>query len=228
MRKLDLVGNRFERLVVTEFVGTKGGKRRWKCLCDCGNERILPTDALRNGNTKSCGCLHVDRTKSAHTRHGASVGGKRNRIYQIYHNMTQRCTNRNNNDYKYYGGRGIIVCQEWLKGFEMFRDWALSHGYQGGLEIDRIDSNGNYCPENCRFVSRAIQCRNQGLRCDNKFGAKGIFRTRNGRYRVTINVNRKRKACGTYDTLQEAIEARLSAEQHYWGENYGIQERKKL
>ena len=150
----DLTGRRFGRLTVIEFAGkTKDRKTTWNCLCDCGNEKIIIGKNLKNGNTKSCGCLHAEKFK--HKTHG-----KRNtRLYRIWRNMLNRCELSSSSEYHRYGGRGITVCEEW-HDFKIFYDWAISHGYADDLTIDRKNVNGNYEPSNCRWATQKEQVRN--------------------------------------------------------------------
>lgn len=159
-RPLRLEGMRFGRLsVIKKGTNTPTGKSRWICICDCGNECVVTGSDLASGHTKSCGCGRVDRlVKAAYsTTHGES----KTRLYHIWYSMRQRCYYIKHKSYREYGGRGITVCDEWRDSFEAFRDWALSHGYSDTLTIDRINNDGNYCPENCRWVNTKQQVRNR-------------------------------------------------------------------
>ena len=155
-KKFNLVGQTFGRLTVIMATDQrKNGYVLWLCKCECQNEVLVRTGDLTSFNTQSCGCYKRERTCEAHTIHGES-GSNRTLLYRVWSSMLNRCSDKTQ---KNYGGRGIKVCEEW-RAFIAFRDWALEHGYRKGLEIDRIDNDGDYCPENCRWVTHSDNQRN--------------------------------------------------------------------
>lgn len=160
-RYKDLKGQRFGKLTVIEidhFQECKNSKRTyWKCICDCGNEVIVRSDCLTTGNTKSCGCYNVSCREKP-----TSI--KKHKLYRVYWAMKDRCYNSNNKHYDRYGGRGITICDKWLDDYEVFYNWCMNNGYKDGLSIDRIDNDGNYCPENCRWITIAEQQQNKTQR----------------------------------------------------------------
>lgn len=165
------VGNRYERLTVVKKIGRKGNSVMWECECSCGNITQVAGPALTSGNTKSCGCLgDENRKRLAELR--CKHGGSKTRLYTVWKQMKKRCTNPNERVYKYYGALGIKVCDEWKNSFPAFRDWMIEHGYdetakRGKYTIDRIDPDGDYCPENCRVVDMYAQVHNRRKKKNN-------------------------------------------------------------
>lgn len=159
MRKImDLTGQRFGRLIVIGEAGrAKNGAKRWRCLCDCGNEHFVITGNLLNSSTRSCGCYRKECTASKNYVHGKS----QTRLHRIWRGMKKRCFNPNEKCFNLYGGRGITVCEDWKNDFQSFYDWAIKNGYDDSLSIDRINVNGNYEPSNCRWADNKIQSNNK-------------------------------------------------------------------
>lgn len=171
----DLTGQRFGFLVVLRLSGkSKHGRLLWLCQCDCGNKTITIGNNLCRGNTRSCGCFKNISTVKRLLRHGMASIKNRHPLYITWTNMKRRCNPVSGKSFKHYAGRGIKVCKEW-EDFVVFKEWAYKNGYNEDLEIDRIDSNGNYEPSNCRWVTRTQNQRNKRNNC--RIAINGITKT---------------------------------------------------
>ena len=144
------------------LIATNGRKYvRWQCACDCGNILLVCSDALRRGTQISCGCYRKAKASRMFSKHGCAD----TRLYGAWSSMKSRCSNPNVYEYRYYGARGIRVCDEWMHDFASFSTWAHDHGYvdgasRGECTIDRIDCSGDYSPDNCRIITQKEQMSN--------------------------------------------------------------------
>ncbi len=213
--KENLVGMKFGKLTVIEYAGyktTNSGAvyHQWLCNCDCGNTKITTGAALKSNHCQSCGCIpHTPKTIKWIKHNKADT-----RLYNVWKSMKGRCYTKSNSGYKYYGARGIEVCPEWKNDFNSFYEWSVSNGYkesekQGLYTIDRIDPNGNYTPDNCRWVDMTIQSNNR--RNNTKYMYDGELLTlREISYKSNID----------YSTLRGRIDRGLSIYEALYNE-YG-------
>jgi hypothetical protein len=170
------VGDRFTKLVALERSGRKtpDNKIFYRYFkCDCGKIKEIMEYSVKSGHTKCCGCINREFWRKKWTTHNMS----RSRIYTIWNNMKMRCSNKNDTHYKYYGGRGITVCRNWLT-FIGFYNWAKNSGYKQNLTIDRIDNNKGYYPDNCRWSTVTEQNRNKSnlVKYKGEFAAQASVR----------------------------------------------------
>lgn len=173
----DLTGEKFNRLTVIRYLEPSERKTRgynWLCRCDCGNYIHANASKLKTRHTKSCGCVLKEYTRSMNLKYKH----RDNRMYGILRAAYSRCCNPKNPRYKDYGGRRITICSEWIDpehGFDNFYEWSMKNGYNKNLTIDRIDVNGNYEPNNCRWISNLEQQSNR--RNNKKFEYNGENKT---------------------------------------------------
>lgn len=200
----EYINKRFGKLTVIGM-GTNNSKKANKymsCKCDCGN--VV--------NIRLCDLLNKSITMCAYCKAGKRFGIGSHPLASVYQRMKQRCYNKNASDYVNYGQRGIRVCDEWLNSYEAFYDWSIAHGYDSELSIDRIDVNGNYCPENCRYATASQQAINRRKQLNNRSGYVGIYADIEKNiflgWTSNITVNKKDIYLGLYSTQQEALEAR--------------------
>jgi len=184
----------------------KNGKQRprVKAVCKCGVIKEYDKYEVTSGHTKSCGCLRSENNKTDHP------------LYVTWESMKARCYNKNKASYKWYGGKGVIVCDEWLNDFWQFVS-DMGDKPSPELTLDRIDSNGIYCKDNCRWLDSTGQAINKQIREDNTSGYKGVsYHKRSKKWRAYIHFQGVRYELGSFNYKEEAIEARKLGEQKYW------------
>jgi hypothetical protein len=151
----DLSNQRFNRLTVIKRSGTLNKKVLWECVCDCGKTAHIRTNDLMSGNSQSCGCFNDERIADSNRSHGMT----NTKLYKVWCGIKQRCEYKNHIGYKYYGARGIKMSERW-RVFSNFYD-DMSEGYEEGLSIDRVDTDGDYCKENCKWSTNTQQANNK-------------------------------------------------------------------
>lgn len=171
---VDLTNQKFGRLTVTSCAGydNKGHSYKWNCICECGKSVVVLGSSLKAKRTVSCGCYSSEQKSIRSKTHGV---GNENRLYRIWSGMKTRCYSQADHNYKRYGARGITMDENWRNDFVAFREWALQNGYKDDLSIDRIDNDGPYSPQNCRWSSKKDQ--NNNRRTNTYITYKGETRT---------------------------------------------------
>ena len=210
---IDEVGNVYNRLTVTSFAENRGTQGNfWNCVCSCGNETIVSGAKLRRAHTQSCGCLGKEKLL-LRTKHG--LWGTP--AYWSWAMMLQRCNNPNASKYEEYGGRGIEV----LDGWELFEKFYGDMGAcPDGMSIERINVNGNYCKENCKWETDSRQNFNRRLNSNNTSGKSGVDFVENYLvWRARITVDLKEISLGQFANFEDAVIAREEAEIKYFGFN---------
>lgn len=217
----DLTGMQFGELTVISLaVDIPGKKKKWLCRCSCGNECVVAASNLRSGHSKHCTQCGYKLTAQKETKHGETG----TRLYGVWNAMKTRCQNPNTKEYRDYGARGISVCDEWQDSATFF-EWAKRSGYNENLEIDRIDTNGNYCPENCRWVPRIENANNKR---NNKFityGEETKTLAEWARYYGVNYKNLSRNILKGY-SLPDAVERLKSGERTHRGSKAWLEKRR--
>ncbi len=147
-------GMKKNMLTAVRFDHSQSKDKYWLFQCECGKEAIIRASSFLTGRTKSCGCLVRTMTAKRMTTHGMS----RTPLFGSWHSMKSRCLNPNATGYAGHGGKGVSICEEWVHDFPAFAKWSYEHGYQAGMQLDRIDNDGDYTPENCQWLSKSEHC----------------------------------------------------------------------
>lgn len=189
VRPIPKVGDTINRLTVKQIYVVEAATQNvsWaKCDCSCGKETNVKLTLLTKNKVQSCGCVtrekSRERAKVLSYKHGQ--GDLKNRLYRIWAAMKCRCSNPNVYQYQWYGAKGVKVCEDWKNDYMKFHDWSMANGYGEGLSIDRIDVNGNYCPENCRWATAKEQ---------------GMNRTSTRKYKVFLEAFGEKKSVGEWE-----------------------------
>ncbi len=210
---IDLTGKRYGYLTVISLKQNGRTRRSWTVRCDCGNEIVIGEAKLlgitgRPRPNKSCGCKQC-------TRDGMVV--KYPKLYNSWRSIIASCYITSSDNYERYGGKGITVCDEWKYSFDNFLDWSLNNGYSDELYIGRIDIAKDFSPSNCNYSDRYEHMQKRGILKNNKTGVTGVYYypDKPKQYRADIARNGVRKYLGSFDTFEEAVEARKIAEDFF-------------
>ncbi len=198
------IGDKFHKWVILDpRVKISYGQYKALCRCQCGTERLVRACDLKRNRSTNCGCIRNIKIGNVKRSHGL----RNHPLYGVWVNMRNRCFRQEDPSFSRYGGRGISVSEEWCKSFSCFFDWCTQNGWKRGLQIDRIDNDGNYEPTNCRFVTNRENSSNT-RRQKEKDLPVGVRRHRK-RFQAIITKNYRTIFIGTFDTADEARNAYL-------------------
>lgn len=212
---IDRTGQKFNRLTILgldEERTAESGKTYWKCLCDCGNIKVIVGSNIVNSHVQSCGCYHKQRIKETKSTHGLTDSP----TYNTWLSMKERCTNKNSPSYPRYGGEGVKVCDRWLNSFENFLEDMGER--PEGTTLNRVGSVPLYSKDTCEWANQSVQGFDQKMRESNTSGKTGVAQTTYGTWAAYIDCE-KRIHLGTFKTFEEAVEVRKVAELEYFGWN---------
>lgn len=208
---MQYIGTKYNSLTITSEPYIRRDRtetRSWvKAICHCGIEKEYRLRQIVNGLAKSCGCRRAEAMRANFTKHGKS----KHPIYKAWWGMKDRCYAKNNHHYKNWGARGIVMCDEWLNNFQAFYDWAIANNWNKGLELDRIDNDGNYEPSNCRWVTTKVNTRNRGsnkLDMEQALTIRKLFSTRAFTKQELANIYMV-----SYSTVQGIVQNQIWANQ---------------
>lgn len=205
-KSINLIGQTFGQLIVLEEIkSTTLYARKYLCRCSCGNLTEVFQNKLRQGITKSCGCLRQKMLINGEIRR--THGESKTKLYKVWVQMLQRCNNPNDSNYHNYGGNGITVITEWFD-YQTFKTWAITHGYCEGLTIERLDPYKGYYPENCTWIPLSAQGFNKRKSSKNTSGYEGVsFKKSTNKWVARITIEGIRKQIGSFDSAELAHKA---------------------